>query len=62
MKKIPVQHVLEFSFTRLIVEDMLFHWNLLQGLYPSFMTGEPTGSVFHFPVMRLMVYERKSKG
>jgi hypothetical protein len=21
----------EFSFTRLIVEDMLFHWNLLQG-------------------------------
>ena len=22
---------LEFSFTRLIVEDMLFHWNLLQG-------------------------------
>jgi hypothetical protein len=23
--------VLEFSFTRLIVEDMLFHWKLLQG-------------------------------
>ena len=39
---IPVNIVLEFSFTRLIVEDMLFHWNLLQGCtwYPSLsMTG-----------------------